>query len=83
MDEKKKRKVTFHPDVQEDLSAKKSKNLPPTTTTTTNDVEENESRLHRGKYALDSDEEDQDDLDEQKQMNEEELNGLSSLFSRH
>ena len=74
MDEKKKRKVTFNVETNEDIAAKKTKNIPPTTTTTT-DSAEGESRLHRGKYALDSDEEDEEEIEERKRLNEDEMDG--------
>jgi hypothetical protein len=58
--EKKKRQVNF---AEIDEETKKQK-------TTTNDT-----RLHSGKYTLDSDEEDDDNQDDNKEMNENDLNG--------
>ncbi len=60
MNDKKKRKVTFT-DVDEEN--KKQKN-------TTNDT-----RLHSGKYTLDSDEEDDEEEVNNKEMNQDDLEG--------
>ncbi|CAF2634990.1 unnamed protein product [Rotaria sp. Silwood2] len=61
MDDKKKRKVTFHEITEEH---KKQKN-------TTNDT-----RLHSGKYTLDSDEDDDDEQGNVKQMNQNDLDEI-------
>lgn len=80
MEEKKKRKVTFSQETNDDSSTKKTKNFPPATTaTTTTGSVDGESRLHRGKYALDSDEEDEEEIEEQKRLNEEEMDGEGRL----
>jgi hypothetical protein len=60
MDEKKKRKVTF---VELEEGNKKSK---PTS---------NDTRLHSGKYTLDSDEEDDEEQIDNKEMNQNDLDG--------
>jgi hypothetical protein len=60
MNDKKKRKVTF---IDIDEENKKQKN-------TTNDT-----RLHSGKYTLDSDEEDDEEQANNKEMNPDELDG--------
>lgn len=66
MDDKKKRKVSFNPDVDLDQTSKKQKK-------TSDDT--GDTRLHSGKYTLDSDEDDEEELEETKQMNKDELNG--------
>ncbi len=60
MSEKKKRKVGF---IEQDQGNKKQKN--PT----------NDTRLHSGKYTLDSDEEDDDEQANINEMNQDELDG--------
>lgn len=67
MDEKKKRKVTFNPDLDLNQTSKKQKK--------TSD-ETGDTRLHSGKYTLDSDEDDAEELDETKQMNKDELDDI-------
>ena len=66
MDERKKRKVSFNPDVDLDQTSKKQKK--------TSD-ETGDTRLHSGKYTLDSDEDDEEEREDTKQMNKDELDG--------
>jgi hypothetical protein len=61
-----KRKVAFNTDIQLDQTTKKQKKF-------TNESED--TRLHSGKYTLDSDEEDQEEQDNAKSMNQDELDG--------
>jgi len=61
-----KRKVDFNTDIQLDQTTKKQKKF-------TNESED--TRLHNGKYTLDSDEEDQEEQDNAKSMNQDELDG--------
>lgn len=60
-----KRKVTFHADVDSEENNKKQKRVT---------TESEQSRLHSGKYTLDSDEED-DEQDNVKSMNQDDLDG--------
>lgn len=61
MDNKNKRKVTF---AETDEEHKRQKNAP------------NDTRLHSGKYTLDSDEEDDDEQGNKKEMNQYDLEGF-------
>jgi hypothetical protein len=61
-----KRKVLFNTDIESDQIAKKQKNF-------TN--ESGNTRLHSGKYTLDSDEEDEEEQDNAKSMNQDDLDG--------
>jgi len=61
-----KRKVPFNTDIELDQIAKKQKKF-------TN--ENGNTRLHSGKYTLDSDEEDEEEQDNAKSMNQDDLDG--------
>jgi hypothetical protein len=63
MEDKKKRKVSFDPNIEVDQTNKKTKTTP------------NNTRLHSGKYTLDSDEEDDEEQANNKEMNKDELDG--------
>ena len=60
-----KRKVPFNTDIESDQTAKKQKNL----------LMKVDTRLHSGKYTLDSDEEDDEEQDNNKSMNQDDLDG--------
>jgi len=61
-----KRKVAFNTDIESDQTTKKQKKY---------SNESGSTRLHSGKYTLDSDEEDEEEQEDNKEMNQDDLDG--------